>query len=211
MAPARRGVRSWSAMCARGARALRPRHLPPQPALRPCPVPRLPASLTPSVHVLDYCLPLTSFSFFFPAPPLPRILFPKADARRSKWEKGLSLSRTLPLPGGGGGGCCLPHLLPALRSSSQSCERWEAQAACGDPGFSAHAQVPRCPAGAEPGSVAAPRASCAWRAMGQGCRSGGLAFVRRLTRAAQPHASPFVPPCFRGRLVGQLLFFVGLF
>lgn len=198
-------ARALSAVCARGARALWPRHLPPQPALGRARCLGLPASLTPSVHVLDYCLPVTSFSFFFPAP-LPRILFPKADARRSKWEKGLSLSRTLPLPGGGGGGCCLLRLLPALRSSP-GCERREARGAGGDPDFSAHAQVPRCHAALSP----------RWRLPGRRALGGrwdqAAGRVGSLASGASPaqlsHTRPHLcPRCFRGRLVGQLGFFL---
>lgn len=161
------------------------------------------------------CLYPDFLSFFFPSPLLSVILFfRKADPRRSKWEKVLSLSRTLPLPAGGGRGCgslrlLLPRALLLLPGRRGRCD---AQAACWrpKPARSAHAQLPRCrlalrpaPQRPRPGSPApggrGNSGAGELRVLPAGLAEGG-----RLTRQAQPHVSPLVPLVLRA-FIGHLV------
>lgn len=168
-----RGGTQPSAACAPGARALRP-----SGTCRPAP--RAPCALWPSlslsVHVLFfYVSTLTYFSSFFPSPPLSCIhFFPKADLRRCKWEKGLSLSRTLPrLVVAVAAARRRASSLPLRSASSQGCERARRlRPPAGDPSPPARRMPSRAVAGSPGWHGAAlrcsPPASCGWRASGLG-------------------------------------------
>lgn len=219
MAPTHRSVRSGSATCVPGARAIRPRHLPPGAALlsrsepqAPCrsgTVRPRPPSRSPPHFFIFLLLRGSFFVAFFQkqtqGAPSGRRVSPSrelflclvvavvaAAAAASRASSQLCAPPPPPPP---------PSPSPPPPPASSSARLWPPAG-----GPRSALRMPRCPGARWRGArlQAGPARSCAWRARGQteGTRVGSLKAEDAAAHAGHPRAH-LCPWCLRNTLLGQ--------